>query len=103
MPVSPTLLVYLIVISYYTVRASAAVLASAVLAQHALQKSHLLPRAMSGSSIAADRTVFTTFSLLAIFLIGITIGKCLNCANHSSTDCRQVVDSASFPASLSVI
>lgn len=66
--------VYLIVISYYTVRASAAVFAGAVLTQHAFQQSHLLPRAMGGSSDSKGRTVFTTFSLLAIFLIGITMG-----------------------------
>lgn len=81
MPVPFTLLVYLIVISYYTVRASAAVYASAVLAQHALQKS-LLPRAMGGSLDGKGRTVFTTFSLLAIFLIGITIGLYSCIADH---------------------
>ncbi|GAB7343743.1 hypothetical protein MBLNU457_1720t1 [Dothideomycetes sp. NU457] len=69
MPVPVTLLVYLIVVSYYTVRASAAVFASAVLAQH------VLPRAVVSSSDSTGRTVFTTFSLLAIFLIGITMGS----------------------------
>jgi len=101
MPVSQTLVVYIIVISYYTVRASAAVLASAVLAQHALQKSNLLPRAVSESSVAADRTIFTTFSLLAIFLIGITIGKNYDVLGLKLVyiDYGQVADSARSRAS----
>jgi len=71
-----TALVYLLLISYYTVRASAAVIASAVLAQHALQTPYfLIPRAIGGSSPAADRTVYTAFSLLCTFILGLAFGR----------------------------
>jgi len=75
-PAPITVLVYLLLISYYTVRVSAAVIASAVLAQHAFNAPYLLyPRATGGSSPPKDRTIYTAFSLLCTFILGLAFGR----------------------------